>query len=88
MEQNILIENSSADNLKRLNHYDVFEVIDTFNIEKNLGCQVLNDWMTVGGSLSTTENELVTQAREKLELKWDEWNEEELITFCGHLPSI
>lgn len=78
MEQNILIENSSADNLKRLNHYDVFEVIDTFNIEKNLGCQVLNDWMTVGGSLSTTENELVTQAREKLELKWDEWNEEEL----------
>ena len=49
MEQNILIENSNADNLKRLNHYDVFEVIDTFNIEKNLGCKVLNDWMTVEG---------------------------------------
>ena len=78
MEQNISIENANADNLKRLNHYDVFEVIDTFNIEKNLGCKVLNDWMTVEGILSTTENELVTQAREKLELKWDEWNEEEL----------
>ena len=78
MEQNISIENTNADNLKRLNHYDVFEVIDTFNIEKNLGCKVLNDWMTVEGNLTNTEDELVTQAREKLELKWDEWNEEEL----------
>jgi len=63
---------------KKLNHYDVFEVIDTFGIEKNRDCAILKSWMSVQGSFTPFEAQLMEQAREKLELKWDEWNEEEL----------
>lgn len=63
---------------KKLNHYDVFEVIDTFKIEKIKNCITLKDWTNAHGKLNEFENELIVQAREELDLKWDEWNEEEL----------
>lgn len=64
--------------IKRLNHYRVFEVIDTFEIKKNRQCPTLTDWITVSGIYTPFEAQLMEQAREKLEIKWDEWNEEEL----------
>ena len=63
---------------KRLNHYDVFEVIDTFDVKKNRNCKVLDNWLNVSSELTPFESEFIEQARQRLELKWDEWNEEEL----------
>ena len=65
---------------KKSNHYRVFEVIDTFNIKKNRNCAILKDWINISqpGSLTPFESELIQQVRTQLELKWDEWNEEEL----------
>ncbi len=64
---------------KKLNHYDVFEVIDTFEIDKNQNCQILINWLdTPQEKLNPLETELLELARLKLEIKWDEWNEEEL----------
>jgi hypothetical protein len=63
---------------KKLNHYDIYEVIDTFDIDKNFSCQILKDWLDTSGSLSAFEDELIEKVRLKLERKWDEWNEEEL----------
>ncbi len=66
------------ENSEKPNHYDVFEVIDTFKIEKIKNCTVLKEWISANGNLNAFENELIIQAREELDLKWDEWNEEEL----------
>ena len=66
------------DAIKKLNHYDVFEVIDTFNIKKNRNCSVLKSWLLAKGVFTPFEAQLVEEARQQLELKWDEWNEEEL----------
>ncbi|MBB3842250.1 hypothetical protein FHS57_006281 [Runella defluvii] len=63
---------------KRLNHYDIFEVIDTFDIKKNRKCEILANWVSATGTLNATELSIIEQARQRLELKWDEWNEEEL----------
>ncbi len=63
---------------RKLNHYDVFEVIDTFNIEKNRNCIILNNWLDASSELNQMESSILEQARQQLELKWDEWNEEEL----------
>ncbi len=64
--------------MAKLNHYDVFEVIDTFNIEKNKSCTQLQNWVTAKGIFTAPEAQFIEQARLKLDLKWDEWNEEEL----------
>ena len=64
--------------MKKVNHYDIFEVIDTFKIEKIRDCAILKDWLSVSGTLTPFEEQLIGQARTNLELKWDEWNEEEL----------
>ena len=63
---------------KRVNHYDIFEVIDTFNIQKNRECLLIKEWMSAKGTISTFDTQLIDHARKKLQLKWDEWNEEEL----------
>ena len=63
---------------RKLNHYDVFEVIDTFDIEKNRHCVILNDWVNASLELNQMELSIIEQAREQIESKWDEWNEEEL----------
>jgi hypothetical protein len=64
--------------MEKLNHYDVYEVIDTFNIEKNRDCIILKNWVATLGSYTAFEAQLAEEARQNLELKWDEWNEEEL----------
>ncbi|MEZ0541291.1 hypothetical protein [Fibrella arboris] len=68
----------------RVNHYDIFEVIDRFAIEKIRHCSILDEWMSATDKLSSFEAELCEKARTELELKWDEWNEEELkMNFIG-----
>ena len=61
--------------MEKLNHYDVFEVIDTFNIEKVQHCDTLKNWLNISGELNDFETKLIEEARQSLELKWDEWNE-------------
>ncbi len=78
---------------KKLNHYDVFEVIDTFEIDKIVNCQILKKWLDISqDKLSPLETELMELVRAKLEIKWDEWNEEELkmnfisfVLFLAHI---
>ena len=41
--------------MEKLNHYDVFEVIDTFNIEKVLNCAILKNWTKVHGEFTPYE---------------------------------
>ncbi len=41
---------------KKLNHYDVFEVIDTFDIDKNLNCETLTMWLDAQGTLTPFED--------------------------------
>ena len=69
---------NQVDSSKKLNHYDVFEVIDTFNIKKNRNCSVLKEWLSAKGTFTPFEAQLVEEVRQQLELKWNEWNEEEL----------
>jgi hypothetical protein len=76
----------------KVNHYDIFEVIDRFGIEKIRQCSILEDWMMAQSELTSFEKELSEKARAELEVKWDEWNEEELkmnfiglILFTAHL---
>lgn len=64
--------------MAKLNHYSIFEVIDTFDIKKNRNCEVLKNWMNVSGTFTPFEAQLMEEVRLQLELKWDEWNEEEL----------
>lgn len=67
------------ESLKRLNHYDVAEVIDRFEINKVFDCQMLTNWMGSSiASLKPAYQEIVEEARQQLSYKWDEWNEEEL----------
>ena len=64
--------------MEKINHYDVFEVIDSFNIEKIKNCQILQNWVNAQVELTPFESQLIEDARQSLDLKWDEWNEEEL----------
>ena len=64
--------------MEKVNDYDVFEVIDTFNMEKVLNCLTLKNWTQIEGEFTPYEAQFIEQARQKLEIKWDEWNEEEL----------
>ena len=66
------------ENIRKLNHYDIFEVIDTFDIDKIFGCQTLKNWLGAIGKLNSFEEEILSKVRSNLEIKWDEWNEEEL----------
>ena len=66
------------DSIKKVNHYDIFEVIDTFDIEKKQDCQTLTNWLDVKGEFTAFESQIMDSVRQRLEIKWDEWNEEEL----------
>ena len=37
------MDSLQMDSIKKLSHYDVFEVIDTFNIKKNRNCSILKN---------------------------------------------
>jgi hypothetical protein len=68
-----------SESRKRLNHYDLAEVIDRFEINKVFDCRVLTDWNTnATGILKPAYQEILEEARQQLGYKWDEWNEEEL----------
>jgi hypothetical protein len=72
------------ENIEKLNHYDGFEVIERFNIEKNQTCENLEDWLNVKVNLTSFETELLLKIREELQLHSRAWNEEELkINFIG-----
>ena len=65
--------------MEKVNHYSVSEVIDRFEINKIFDCANLKAWVnTPIGTLKPAYSEILEEARLQLELKWDEWNEEEL----------
>ncbi len=63
----------------KLNHYDVSEVIDTFDITKIFDCAILQTWLSNNkGTIKASYEDILEDARLVLLRKWDEWNEEEL----------
>ena len=65
--------------MDKINHYNVSEVIDRFEINKVFDCQILKNWVnTPIDTLKPAYTEVLDEARQQLEIKWDEWNEEEL----------
>ena len=64
---------------EKVNHYDVNEVIDRFDIDKVFDCKILNNWLEKAeGMLKPFQQEMLEEARQHLIMKWNEWNEEEL----------
>ena len=63
---------------KKLNHYDVEEVIDVMGIEKIENSTYLDEWLNADGEIKVSYAEILEEGRQELSLKWDEWNEEEL----------
>ena len=65
--------------VKKLNHYSIEEVIDTYQIIRIKKCQVLQDWLTPPPfSLKEHESELLQKLPQELEEWQYAWNEEEL----------
>jgi hypothetical protein len=75
---------------EKVDHYDVNEVIDRFNIEKIFNSTVLNHWVSIPAlSLKPAYQEVLEEARQNLLTKWDEWNEEELkINFTRQILAL
>lgn len=64
---------------EKVNHYDVNEVIDRFDIDKIFDCKILKNWLDqADGVLKPFQEEMLEEARKHLLIRWDEWNEEEL----------
>ncbi len=80
------------ENIERLNHYDGFEVIERFNINKNQTCENLNEWLKVEGEFNGFELELLNKIQKELNLHGRAWNEEELkmnfISFVLFLANV
>ena len=78
---------------EKINHYDVNEVIDRFDIDKIFDCNILNNWLNnLNDAIKPSHAEILEEARQQLLRKWDEWNEEELkihfigfVLFCAQL---
>jgi hypothetical protein len=66
------------ENIEKLNHYDGAEVIERFNIEKQLECKVLDDWLDVTGTLTDMEQYMLGTVRQDIIVSGRDWNEEEL----------
>ena len=66
------------ENIERLNHYDGAEVIERFNIEKQLECKVLDSWLDVTGTLTDMEQYMLDTVRQDIIVSGRDWNEEEL----------
>ena len=54
------------------------KVINTFQIEKNINCTALQQWVNATITLSDFENQLLDFALQKYAALGDGWNEEEL----------
>ncbi len=76
----------------KLNHYDGFEVIDSFKIKKNLTCDHLSEWIQVDGDFDEIEKSILINIRRAIEVHGRAWNEEELkinfIAFVFYLANI
>ena len=67
------------ENIEKLNHYDGFEVIDRFQINKNQNCSILLNWLNTGHPvLDDFDSLLLKKAQQELIIYEREWNEEEL----------
>lgn len=66
------------ENIEKLNHYDGAEVIERFNIEKQIECESLNNWLDVSGTLTDVEHYLLDTVRQDIKIAGRDWNEEEL----------
>jgi hypothetical protein len=67
---------------KKLNHYNVEEVIDTFAIESVEDCAVLAEWVNASpGELSALDKSLLNDLPAELRREERNWNEEELKMF-------
>ena len=62
----------------KLNHYDVSEVIDTFEIERVTKCDILTNWLNASGALTASEVDFLERIRLRLLRDWNSWNEEEI----------
>lgn len=47
-------------------------------LKKKQDCQTLTNWLDVKGEFTAFESQIMDSVRQRLEIKWDEWNEEEL----------
>ncbi len=78
--------------LEKLNHYDGSEVLERFNIKKNMTCPTLKDWLSVQGTLTSVELGILEDVRFELEKSGRYWNEKELkinfIAFVFYLAKI
>jgi hypothetical protein len=78
--------------IEKLNHYDGSEVLERFNIKKNMTCPTLKEWLTVQGILTSVEIGILEDVRFDLEKVGRYWNEEELkinfIAFVFYLAKI
>jgi hypothetical protein len=64
---------------EKINHYDVNEVIDRFEIDKIFDCSTLQNWLQIEiDTIKPAYQEILEEARLRLSQKWAEWNEEEL----------
>jgi hypothetical protein len=63
----------------KINHYDVNEVLETFNLQRKKNCATLTEWLnTIPTPFSVAEEELLSQLPNEL-IEWQyAWNEEEL----------
>ncbi len=66
------------ENIEKLNHYDGSEVLERFDIKKNMTCHILKDWLNVEGTLTSIELGILEDVRFDLEKDGRYWNEEEL----------
>ncbi len=76
----------------KLNYYDGSEVLERFNVKKNMTCPTLKEWLTVQGILNEVELGILEDVRFDLEKDGRYWNEEELkinfIAFVFYLAKI
>jgi hypothetical protein len=72
------LKKSDMENIEKLNHYDGFEVLERFNINRNQSCEHLKNWLDTSGIFSAFELELVQKIQKELILHGRAWNEEEL----------
>ncbi len=53
----------------KINHYDIFEVIDRFWIEKIRQCPLLDEWISTKSELTPFDKELSEKTRVELDIK-------------------
>ena len=75
---------------KRLNHYSIDTVLDTYGIETVSQCSHLDNWLaTTPSDFSPLEQLLLAELPAELRENERNWNEEELkINFIGALSLI